>query len=306
MLGTRRWGIGLFVLLAGCFTDTQPDPQSDGGESGDSGGAGTMSSGPTTVAPDSTADETAGDGSGGSDVDCPAGGPGCDCAEPCQAPLMCVMGMCVGCGDGFVGGQEECDGPVPGGECVNCTIVCGQGVADCDGDPANGCEADLSSPQHCGGCGHDCLGGDCEAAICQPVTVAGGQDEPLWVEVANGTVYWTDHVPSGELRARELTMGAQVIEIASGIPLPRTLAVDATHVYWTVETTAAIGRVELDGTNPEEQWSAAASLSAGTTLVMLPDRLFSLGGNSGVTVVRKSDGQVFGPFGNSARRGVVE
>lgn len=34
---------------------------------------------------------------------------------------------------------------------------CERGWADCDGNPANGCEADLTLPQHCGTCQFVCL-----------------------------------------------------------------------------------------------------------------------------------------------------
>ncbi|RMG21674.1 MAG: hypothetical protein D6729_00220 [Deltaproteobacteria bacterium] len=58
-----------------------------------------------------------------------------------------------------------CDQPCEGGPnaapaCVmgSCTLACDEGFADCDGDPSNGCEADLSSPEHCGRCGNACAG----------------------------------------------------------------------------------------------------------------------------------------------------
>ncbi len=36
-------------------------------------------------------------------------------------------------------------------------LVCEPGRADCDGDPANGCEVDLpTTAEHCGACGHAC------------------------------------------------------------------------------------------------------------------------------------------------------
>jgi hypothetical protein len=35
-------------------------------------------------------------------------------------------------------------------------VVCRPGFADCDRDPSNGCEADLSDPSHCGACSKSC------------------------------------------------------------------------------------------------------------------------------------------------------
>src|SRR5579859_7451290 len=45
---------------------------------------------------------------------------------------------------------------------------------DASGD-ANPCGADLrNDPVNCGACGHDCLGGECSAGRCQPVTLSVG------------------------------------------------------------------------------------------------------------------------------------
>lgn len=46
-------------------------------------------------------------------------------------------------------------------------LTCGPNTADCNGDPKDGCEATLDTPQHCGSCtnacgpGHACSGGSC-------------------------------------------------------------------------------------------------------------------------------------------------
>ncbi len=53
--------------------------------------------------------------------------------------------------------------------CVNseCRFRCRVGFDDCDGNPANGCEADLASELHCGRCGRACgAGGLCAAGEC--------------------------------------------------------------------------------------------------------------------------------------------
>jgi hypothetical protein len=53
------------------------------------------------------------------------------------------------------------------------TVVCGEtgcqcaeGRGDCDGDERNGCEADLHHVMSCGGCGNQCLNGDCAEGAC--------------------------------------------------------------------------------------------------------------------------------------------
>jgi hypothetical protein len=71
----------------------------------------------------------------------------------------------------------------------------GGGAAATTGEGAggSGCASDLaSSSEHCGACGHDCLGGRCESGQCQPghFTFAGG---PTCLGASSDTVYWTDY-----------------------------------------------------------------------------------------------------------------
>ena len=56
----------------------------------------------------------------------------------------------------------------------SCTVAsCNTGWADCDGNPANGCETDLSQPAHCGTCGNACATGMlCSGGSCVSMCVA--------------------------------------------------------------------------------------------------------------------------------------
>ncbi len=56
-------------------------------------------------------------------------------------------------------------------EAGRCTLRCDEGFADCDDDPTNGCEADLSAPESCGGCGTRCEG---ETPLCVRDETSGG------------------------------------------------------------------------------------------------------------------------------------
>lgn len=56
------------------------------------------------------------------------------------------------------------------------------------------CGADLQNDKaNCGACGHDCLGGDCSAGVCQAVLVAQSTTiSPYALVLDNGTLYFTN------------------------------------------------------------------------------------------------------------------
>lgn len=131
------------------------------------------------------------------------------CGKACSSsngkPACTVDGCAISCDDGY----GDCDGDVDtgceteltsalehcgrcGDACENehgttrcsegaCAPRCAQGFDDCDGDPNNGCETDLSSsPTDCGGCGLACepahATGVCEEGICTPTCKDGFAD----------------------------------------------------------------------------------------------------------------------------------
>ncbi len=78
-----------------------------------------------------------------------------DCDEDpsngCEADLMTSLSNCGVCG-------ERCRPEHATGTCVEgtCEAECDDGFADCNGDAADGCEADLTSPETCGSCTTHC------------------------------------------------------------------------------------------------------------------------------------------------------
>jgi len=109
--------------------------------------------------------------------------------SPCAESQRMCHGYCVGLGDPHYG----CGDP----SCAPCTIAhgtpacengaciiqtCDRGFADCDGDPANGCETDLSRAASCGACGAVCPP---SRPVCAPAgggfgcTTGCGPDAPL-------------------------------------------------------------------------------------------------------------------------------
>jgi hypothetical protein len=74
--------------------------------------------------------------------------------------------------------------------CANGECVCLAGFGDCDDNLDNGCESDLrSSSTSCGACGHDCLGGGCVEARCQPVALSTLEDNVSSFGLIDGIVY---------------------------------------------------------------------------------------------------------------------
>ena len=109
--------------------------------------------------------------------DCPAGSGDCngDPADGCETDVTTDVANCGWCG-------RACALPNAVAGCIDgrCAIAnCNAGFIDCDGDPANGCEAQpQTDPANCGGCGQNCLpaphalpacvAGDCRLGDCHP------------------------------------------------------------------------------------------------------------------------------------------
>ena len=98
-----------------------------------------------------------------------------DCAEEC-VDLQTDATHCGSCG-------TSCSFAHAAAACTNgaCAMgTCAQGFADCDGNPANGCEADLlSDTARCGTCSNTCPAvavntvSTCEAGVCKAICAPG-------------------------------------------------------------------------------------------------------------------------------------
>ncbi len=98
-----------------------------------------------------------------------------DATAPPPAQIKCGSGTKL-CGDECVGDSDPAFG-CAGSACDRCAVsfaaslkcngqgrcapsTCFDGRADCNMDPTDGCEADLSLPQTCGSCGQTCKAGE--------------------------------------------------------------------------------------------------------------------------------------------------
>jgi hypothetical protein len=197
------WALSGGAILSGCATGGDPentsqayegpaDPTDDEGTTGSATGPGSF-----TTNPFDDGDETPATtdqpmppdlGMCSDDLDCvlPAGsclevlgecvdgfcqhgaaapGASCDDGDPCTSSDACdgegvCYGVAVDCGTG------ECvDGECTGGDCE-------EGMADCNGNAADGCEVQLGTDSDCTGCGDACSGpanatASCSAGACQ-------------------------------------------------------------------------------------------------------------------------------------------
>lgn len=190
----------------------------------------------------------------GEPADCP-GGAGCPCDGGCDPELSCVLDVCTDCGNGTVEHTEQCDGEVAGGQCAGCLVTCNETHDDCDGDPAT-CEDLQTTAEHCGACGHGCLGAGCSGGLCEPIALADNLGQPLGIVVEGDEVYWADQSTGGSSSGRILRTstepGGEIEVLADNQGNPERLVLTDTHVYWGNTSTGGIFRVARDGTGLEE------------------------------------------------------
>ena len=133
------------------------DAGSDGADASDA------TDGSTFDVPDATAPRP------GPLCGCPSGQMHCPGTDKCVplAPTCPGASACLGCA------PQNAVPSCVGGACA--IALCVPGWSDCDGDPTNGCEADIvSGIDSCGGCGRSCdagqvcTGGACVAGPCAP------------------------------------------------------------------------------------------------------------------------------------------
>jgi hypothetical protein len=93
-------------------------------------------------------------------------------ANGCETDTLTSTAHCGSCGNACAPRANSAASCAAG----RCAYTCDAGFADCDGDPANGCEADTrASTAHCGACGRACdlanataacVAGACAVARC--------------------------------------------------------------------------------------------------------------------------------------------
>jgi len=102
------------------------------------------------------------------------------------------------------------------------------GALDC----INDADALKDNPDHCGRCGHSCLGGGCEGGVCQPIAIATGQGTVGPVAIDGTHVYWSSFSTNTIARVVKTGGAIQPISQSPNVGNTRSIAVSAQHIYW--------------------------------------------------------------------------
>lgn len=217
---------------------------------------------------------------GGAPPGCPTGYAECD-GNPrtvCETHLISDATSCGACGNvcHATGANEVAT-------CANasCAFVCADGFADCDEDPANGCEATadtctittLATVDSPGGLAIDDAyvyyankgtpPAFTDGTIYKvsksggaPIALATGQNTPISVTVGGGRAYWTNggqiSQPNGSVVAVDVNGGAVKI-LASGVTRPANPILSATRIFFTTRTppNGTVSSLRQDGSDPQ-------------------------------------------------------
>ncbi len=107
----------------------------------------------------------------------------------------------------------------------------GQGPADTGGDGAT-CVADLTTDKrHCGRCGHDCLGGNCNAGKCEVVALAGSLPSPVSLAIDATHLYLANFRDDSVVRVPKAGGAVEPLVTAWGSVVG--VAVSGTSLFWS-------------------------------------------------------------------------
>ena len=176
---------------------------------------------------------------------------------PCASGWTCcaTMQVCVPPGAACPTGEVTC--PMGDGGTFVMVPDPELGGGPCPDPSPTACRNTPSNPQHCGGCGHDCMGGACEGSTCVPLdkgVLASGQLGPFSIAVDSTNVYWSNagrwpDMPTQIMKCaksgcsnRPTALFSALVAISAALHSPSGepiatrdgLTVSGTTVYWSV------------------------------------------------------------------------
>ncbi len=203
-----------------------------------------------------------------------------DVATGCEVDTAASVEHCGGCDQacGDANASPECQA----GACV---LHCSIGYENCDGNQANGCETALTTAtNHCGRCGHSCLGGACEGGICQPHALVTNEPSPTQIRLDEGNVYWLSGTSSADSVIRRIAKsGGAAGDVATSSSGICDFAV-ADSVAWTTSADGAVWLQAKTGGSP----LALASGQAGPCPIAMNDAWVVWGDQVSNTVWKRS------------------
>lgn len=152
-------------------------------------------------------------------------------SDGCEITLG-TTNNCETCGDVCTAPAHATGVCEPGG----CDFICSGLWDDCNGNPADGCEQDVSDDDfNCGGCGISCYGGTCTNGVCSvPVekvaSASGVTSMALGTPVGVSAVFWTT---SGGKVQKAPTTGGVAADLAIGQTGPEGIVVSNSQVVWS-------------------------------------------------------------------------
>ena len=183
----------------------------------------------------------------------------CDTDEQCASLEAdeCFVPVCLpnGCGT------------EPAAQGTACSIGVCNGVGICVEDTGNGgsgggtttCVADLmTDPLNCGQCGHDCLGGECLAGMCQPVLLGAEVGSLSFnVVVVGDNLYWVSGDGNGLSAVVGLPTAGGTMEVLGDLGAEgRAVAVVADSIFATAlaaEFDGGLYRMPITGGVPAKE-----------------------------------------------------
>ncbi|MBX3209779.1 MAG: hypothetical protein KF764_32395 [Labilithrix sp.] len=216
-----------------------------------------------------------------------------------RAHVVLCLGVLTGCA-GLIGvpdltfdeqaGQGNAEGGANDGAAGDAPPTNEGGPATCD-------ESKLQTdPSNCGRCGHDCLGGACNAGKCESVLVKGGLENPVDLVTDAMNVYVTARGNGAVLRIAK--DGSKTDVLASGHSEARGVTLDGQNLYWS--------NLDFAGDGGDDRWGGVWGCTlpacSNTHLVTTADRpanvrfsggfLYFAETNNGVVVRVKPDGSM--------------
>ncbi len=92
----------------------------------------------------------------------------------------------------------------------------------------------MTDSSNCGACGHDCLGGQCQSGVCQPVVIATGLSAVQDIALDTDTIYvtrWNSPETNGQVIKLPKSGGLSSV-LTQGQLNPLGIALDSANVYW--------------------------------------------------------------------------